>query len=116
MNYQDILQELLITMSSNHKGCGKQTLLATAGTVVSLTVPNEASYAILKAETDDTEGSTDYQRLIRWWIGTGPTAGEGIPMGHLDSWSVGERDNLIKLRILGIDENSTPKVQIQYYY
>jgi len=83
------------------------------GVVHSLTVPDNARYAIVTVEAGDQVAAST--KVLRFWTdGSNPTADEGHLIGDGGVFDIAEYSDLNNTRIIAID-NADSKLMIQYY-
>ena len=113
---ESLLRKLLQVLSTDHIGIGNQSLTVTYSSVVQLTVPTGARYALITIEATDPSLFASSLRIVRFWEdGTSPTNTTGIPRGHLETFTVSELENLQRLKIKKIENVGTVTANIQYY-
>ncbi len=112
INFTQTLTKLLQIASTGWRAIGHETItLSTAG-VYSLTVPDQARYALMVIEET---GSTGTQKIVRFWEdGSNPTASDGIARGDMDAWDVISYSNLKDFKIIRVTA-AAHKLFVQYY-
>lgn len=93
---------------------GVQVLSFDDSSAVALTVPENATGAIIVFEADAT--TVPQNKAARFYEGgQTPSATDGYPLGHLDIYEIQEQSNLIRFRIIGIEAGKTHTLQVLYY-
>jgi hypothetical protein len=95
---------------TNNAVCIGKEIITVDNTVKNLTVPENATYALIVAESSVTSGT-----VMRYWEdGSIPTSTDGIPRSHDSAWDISTRENLIKFKIIQ-SQSGTHKIFVQYY-
>lgn len=105
----DLLQKLVSILSREHIAVGYEEIIVD-GTVKGLNVPSNAKYALMTLESSVTGIAARYLETTTNTVST--TVGLG--KGHLDSWDVAGKQNLIGFRITQAAAG-THKLRVQYY-
>lgn len=103
------LDQLLKQNLNNFKAFSYQKLTVT-GTVVSLTVPENAKYAEIRLESSIT--ATIAARYLI--TGDIPTATDGMALNNLDLFDISDYQNLVNFKIIQATAG-THTLHIQYY-
>ena len=111
---KEFLETLLSYTKYNKKAIGWQSLTVDATVAgVSLTIPANATYALIVVESTVTSGS-----VIRYLecgnTITTVTSTVGIPRAHLDAFDVQGAENLTNFRAIQVTAG-THQLSIQYY-
>lgn len=104
------LELLLKQAKSNLTAIGYEQVTV-AGTAVALTIPANATYALIEVESSL---STPAVRYLELGGSTLPTASTGIRRSNLDAFDVTGRVNLENFRAIQIAAG-THKLNVQYY-
>lgn len=107
---KQLLHELLILTKKNNIAVGYQKLTVD-GTVKSLTVPNDATYALIVVESSI---ATEAIRYLELGATTPPSATDGIPRSDTNAFDVVGYQNLINFRVTQVAAG-THTLHIQYY-
>lgn len=119
-------RRVISLLSTGKRGLSSQSLLLTDATIMKLTIPTGATYAICTLETTNTALWTDSSRICRITMdGTDPAVGSsvpyptatsvGLPIGHLDVFDIDELDNLNKFKIIKLQAVDVTYLHIQYF-
>lgn len=111
-NNKSYSRELVRLAKYNLVACGfqKLTVNSTSGGV-SMTVPNDAKYALCVVESDATGTAIRYKQLGAL---SAPTTSEGIPRADLELFDIQGYQNLINFRAIQA-QSGTHSIQIEYY-
>lgn len=107
---ENLLQELITLTKKHHVALGYQKLTV-AGTAVALTVPANATYALLSLESSI---GTPAIRYLELGGTTPPTATDGIQRSSLDAFDITGYQNLVNFRAIQVGAG-THTLHIQYY-
>lgn len=105
---KDYLKELLQLTRSNLKAFSYQKLTV-AGSVVSLTVPTGARYALCIVESSISTPAIRYLET-----GGTPTATDGMVRSNLDSFDIQGAENLTNFKAIQVAAG-THTIHVQYY-
>lgn len=98
----------LILSSLNNKNYAISHEVLTVTSLISLTVPVNANYALLTVEASTNADG------IRFWVdGTAPTSTDGILRKDGSGFDIKSLQNLRNFRAIGV--NAGAIVQVQYY-
>lgn len=86
--------------------------LSITGTAQALTIPDEATYAELRLESDVTASVP--VRYLMLGNDTLPTATDGLALNNLDFFDINNGTNLVNFRIIQAT-SGTHTLHIQYY-
>jgi hypothetical protein len=107
---KSFLAELVKINKSNLLAFGYQKLTV-AGTVVGLTIPTGATYALITVESSLTTPAIRYLELN---LVTPPSATDGMSRSNLDTFDITGASNLVNFRAIQIAAG-THTLHIQYY-
>jgi hypothetical protein len=111
-NQEDILRSLLTKITTNNKAIGHEVITFNAASVFSLTVPDQARYALCVLEE---VGSTGSAKVIRFWLdGSNPTTTVGIPKGDMEAFDIAGYSNLKEFRAIKVAGGSHT-LTVQYF-
>ncbi len=111
-NFDQIFRKLLTSLTTEHRAISNETITFSTANVYSLTVPDQARYALMVLEE---AGATGTAKVIRYWEdGSNPDAATGIARGDLDAWDVMSYSNLKSFKAIRVTANSH-KLFVQYY-
>lgn len=105
----DLLQKIFSSLTREHIAVGYEQITVD-GTVKKLNVPTNAKYALITLESSVTGVAARY-------LETGSTTVSttiGLGKGHLDSWDVAGKQNLINFQITQAVAG-THTLRVQYY-
>lgn len=112
INFTQTLTRLLQIASTGWRAIGHEIITFSDGNVKSLTVPDNARYALMVLEEAGGSGTS---KLIRFWEdGSNPTTTEGIVRGDLDAWDIVSLSNLKDFKAIRLTAASH-KLFVQYY-
>lgn len=99
-NQEDILRSLLTKITTNNKAIGHEVITFNAASVFSLTVPDQARYALCVLEEVGAAGSS---KLIRYYLdGSNPTISDGIVRGDMDVFDIAGYSNIKDFKAIKI--------------
>lgn len=107
---KDYIKELA-TLTKKYPIAISYQKLTVAGTAVSLTVPADASYAMITLESSIATAAVRYLEL---GAGSLPTSSDGLVLFNIDRTSVIGYQNLINFRAIQVGAG-THTLHIQYY-
>lgn len=112
LNVHEALKKLTRFVTTDRNAIGQQTLTLSTANATTLTVPDNAKYAILQVEQTGGSGSS---KVIRYWLhGENPTTTTGIARGDMDVFDIVGRANLLSCKLIRVTA-ANHVVQIQYY-
>lgn len=118
--------KVLSVISTGKRAIGNESLALTFGSVDKLTIPTNATYALVVVECVTPTAFTDSTRVARATFGgTAPAVGSaapapsatsvGLPLGHLDTFDIDELSNLQKFKITKLENLDTVYIHVQYF-
>jgi hypothetical protein len=93
---------------------GYDTLVVDSANVGTLTIPENARYALLVVESDANQNNRDIVLRFRE-DGEDPTTEEGMPLGDLGVYEVKGTENMQRFKIVGIEQERIHKIRIQFF-
>lgn len=108
---KEYLRKLVDLHNKKLVAIGYQKLSVT-GTVATLTIPSEASYAEFKLESADSGIAARY--LICGGSTGTPAVADGISLSTLDVFDVNGRENLRNFKIIRV-QSGTTTLHVQYF-
>ena len=97
-------------LNNDYRAIGNQVITVTGATPQTLTVPAQASYALIEVESTVTTGV-----VIRYWLdGSNPTTTDGIGRTNLTAFDVTEYSNLKNFKVISTGAG-THKLMVQYF-
>ena len=117
----DYLEELILLVAGEtgqqvieESNGGFQKITVDSTQVKSLSIPSDAVSATLQLEADAT--TTNKQKVIRVkYAGTSPTLTEGFVYEDGIIIPLAGRDNLQKIRVIGLEAGKQHTLWVQYY-
>ncbi len=97
------------------KAIGNQTLSVPYGSIVTLTPPEGAKFAVIVCEPDSS--SAQFAKAVRYWIdGSNPTPTQGLHLGSLrHTLTLGGPYALSQIKFTGVEVDKLHILQIQYW-
>lgn len=107
-----LLRQILTKITTQNGAIGHEVLTLSGAGVYSLSVPDQARYALCVVEEVGASGS---QKILRYLLdGSNPTTSVGIPRGDLDAFDIAGYSNLKNFKVIKISGGSHT-VTVQYF-
>jgi hypothetical protein len=112
--FHNVIGDLLYTLFFQGECVGYDTLVVDNANIGTLTIPEDARYAMLVVESDANQNNKDIVLRFRE-DGEEPTADDGIPLGDLGVYEVKGIENMQRFKIVGIEQERIHKIRIQFF-
>jgi hypothetical protein len=111
-NFEDILRGLYTLLSTDKGAISHEVITFSTPGVYSLTVPQQARYALCVLEEVGASGDS---KVIRYWLdGSDPSTTVGIPRGDLDAFDIAGYANLKDFKAIKVS-GGNHTLTVQYF-